>query len=72
MTKEIVLRYQRVLARRGYYSGALHGKLDEGTGAALRTLARTENFRKRLPAESPWLDRRLLEHLESQQTRTGI
>lgn len=59
-----VRRYQRVLARLGYYTGELTGRLDEPTRTALQTLGRMENFRRRLSSEE-WLDRRLLEYLEA-------
>lgn len=59
-----VKRYQKALARLGYYSGELHGRLDESTQQALQTLARMENFGKRL-AQTEWLDERLLIYLEA-------
>ncbi|MCZ7567126.1 MAG: DUF1028 domain-containing protein [Ardenticatenaceae bacterium] len=59
-----VRRYQRVLADLGYYTGESTGRLDEPTRVALQTLARMENFRKRLSTVD-WLDRRLLAYLEA-------
>ncbi|MCX6042146.1 MAG: DUF1028 domain-containing protein [Caldilinea sp.] len=66
-TPEIIKRYQVALQQRGYYAGSAHGQLDEATRQGLGQLARTENFRKRLPAELPWLDLRLLDHLEGRK-----
>jgi uncharacterized Ntn-hydrolase superfamily protein len=59
-----VRRFQRMLSRLGYYSGALTGNLDEPTRDALLNLAKMEGFRKRV-SQGEWLDRRLLQHLES-------
>jgi uncharacterized Ntn-hydrolase superfamily protein len=73
-----VLRLQRVLTKLKYYSGKPHGALDDATLQAIKSLARMQNFRKRLFVQSggastpellPWIDRRLLEHLE---TKVGL
>ncbi len=64
ITSETVQRYQRLLAQRGYYAGAIDGTLNKATLEASGKLARTENFRKRLPENLQWLDRRLLGYLE--------
>lgn len=63
-----VQRYQQALAQLGYYTGASHGQLDDATQQALQTLARMENFHKRL-TQTEWLDGRLLAYLE---TKAGI
>jgi uncharacterized Ntn-hydrolase superfamily protein len=60
-----VKRYQRVLARLGYYDGEPSGVLDEQTLSALSTLAVMQNYRRRLANPQAWLDGRLLEHLET-------
>jgi uncharacterized Ntn-hydrolase superfamily protein len=59
-----VCRFQQVLAQLGYYAGAINGKMDEPTSAAMTKLGSTENFHRRL-AGTDWLDRRLLAHLEA-------
>ena len=73
-----VQRLQRVLTKLGYYDGELSGILDDTTLDGIEKLARMQNFRKRLMVEPggagtssppPWIDRRLLEHLE---TRGGL
>lgn len=59
-----VKRYQQALIRLGYYTSEPHGQLDEATQQALQTLARMENFHKRL-GQTDWLDGRLLGYLEA-------
>lgn len=63
-----VRRFQRVLARFGFYNEEPTGVLDDVTRAGLQKLARMENFRRRLASEE-WFDGRLLEYLEA---RVGL
>lgn len=64
-----IRRYQRVLARLGYYEGQPHGTLDDATLAGLSTLGNMQNYRGRLASPEAGLDGRLLEHLE---TKLGL
>lgn len=60
-----VRRYQRVLARLGYYDGQPDGILDHASLAALSKLAVMQNYRRRLANPEAWLDQRLLRHFEA-------
>ena len=65
LDKPTLLRFQKVLTRLGYFAGEASGIMDEPTRAAAQSLARIENFRKRLLHDEDWVDGRLLTHLEA-------
>lgn len=57
-------RVQQMLKSLGYYTGALHGRLDSQTRQALIDFHNTENVEMRLQKDLRFLDARVLEFLE--------
>ncbi|MCS7197287.1 MAG: DUF1028 domain-containing protein [Candidatus Bipolaricaulota bacterium] len=57
-------RVQTMLKALGYYTGAIHGKLDTATRQALIDFHNTENLEMRLQKNPQFLDAKVLEFLE--------
>jgi uncharacterized Ntn-hydrolase superfamily protein len=60
---ETAIKLQKMMLAQGYYSGELHGHLDEATQKALRQFIGNENFEDRTDIESGVIDRPVFEYL---------
>ena len=60
---EAAKELQRIMARLGFYAGAIHGAYDEATRAALRAFTRKENLEDRTFLDDGMIDPPALEYL---------
>jgi uncharacterized Ntn-hydrolase superfamily protein len=60
---EDLVRFQRLLARAGYYHGDLHGELDPATRSAFEAFINNENFEDRSDPLRGTIDRPVLDYL---------
>ena len=64
MDAPVVTQIQHILTMRGFYTGPVHGNLDQDTRRALDSFMHRENFEGRIQAE-PWLDGEVYEYMLS-------
>lgn len=62
LTRELVLRIQKALVKKGYYNGPNNGQFDDSTRSAYADYLGVENFEERM-LEGPVVDARVLSFL---------
>ena len=60
---ETATELQKIMTAHGYYSGEIHGQMDDDTQKALRRFIGNENFEDRTDIDSGLIDRPVFEYL---------
>jgi uncharacterized Ntn-hydrolase superfamily protein len=58
-----LIRLQEIISRAGYYTGPMHGQLDEATRAALNAFIGNENFEERCDTQAGWMDQPVFDYI---------